>query len=70
MEIPGQDYRTHGIRKYSDRKNHTPLKLSKEYSSQTGFPDLRIRCSFADKEWELLFGTRTKGVFIVSGSLK
>ena len=59
-------YRGVGIRKYSLEKGHA--KLIKEYSAKNNFLDLRIRCSFTDKQGNIYFGTRTNGVFIISTS--
>ena len=57
-------YRGVGIRKYRLEKDHA--KLIKEYSSKNNFQDLRIRCSYTDKQGNIYFGTRTNGVFIIS----
>ncbi len=59
-------YRGVGIRKYALENGHA--KLAKEYSSKNNFPDLRIRCSYTDKQGNIYFGTRTNGVFIISSS--
>ncbi len=57
-------YRGYGILKFY-LKNLNP-ELVKEFSAKTGFNDLRIRCSQPDKKGNILFGTRTNGVFIFS----
>ena len=57
-------YRGIGIRKY--RLENDQAKLIKEYSPKNGFKDLRIRCSYTDKQGNIYFGTRTNGVFIIS----
>ncbi|MGZ8559859.1 MAG: triple tyrosine motif-containing protein, partial [Chitinophagaceae bacterium] len=59
-------YRGYGILKF-DVKKSKPM-LVKEYSAKTGFNDLRIRCSQPDKKGNILFGTRTNGLFIFSTS--
>ena len=57
-------YRGVGIRKFKLDNDHA--KLVKEYSLNTGFKDLRIRCSFVDNQGNIFFGTRTNGAFIIS----
>ncbi|HKZ66481.1 MAG TPA: triple tyrosine motif-containing protein, partial [Chitinophagaceae bacterium] len=57
-------YRGYGILKFK-LKGHKP-QFVKEFSAKTGFNDLRIRCSHPDKKGNILFGTRTNGVFIFS----
>lgn len=57
-------YRGYGIMKFS--LNNFKGQLIKEFSAKTGFPDLRIRCSHPDSKGNILFGTRTNGVFIFS----
>lgn len=61
-------YRGSGIRKYALDDNHA--KLVERYSAETGYNDLRIRCSYTDSTGNILFGTRTNGVFIISSSAK
>jgi ligand-binding sensor domain-containing protein/two-component sensor histidine kinase len=61
-------YRGSGIRKYALDDNHAILV--ERYSAETGYNDLRIRCSFTDSMGNILFGTRTNGVFIISSSGK
>ncbi|HZI52301.1 MAG TPA: two-component regulator propeller domain-containing protein [Chitinophagaceae bacterium] len=57
-------YRGSGIKKY--RVQHKKLIPIKEFSAATGFSDLRIRCAFPDKTGNIIFGTRTNGIFIFS----
>jgi signal transduction histidine kinase/ligand-binding sensor domain-containing protein len=57
-------YRGSGIRKYEFDKES--WKLVKAFSKNTGYKDLRIRCSYADNKGNILFGTRTNGLFIIS----
>ena len=57
-------YRTNGVRKYA--MNGDECMLVKEYSNNTGYKDLRIRCCYADKKGNLVFGTRTNGLFVIS----
>ena len=61
-------YRGSGIRKYVLTDNNA--KLVDRYSAETGYNDLRIRCSYTDSMDNILFGTRTNGVFIISSSGK
>ncbi|HEU4860915.1 MAG TPA: triple tyrosine motif-containing protein, partial [Chitinophagaceae bacterium] len=61
-------YRGSGIRKYA--LNNTSAKLVDQYSPEKGYQDLRIRCSYTDSMGNILFGTRTNGVFIISSSNK
>jgi ligand-binding sensor domain-containing protein/two-component sensor histidine kinase len=57
-------YRGSGIRKYALDDHHA--KLVERYSAETGYNDLRVRCSYTDSMGNILFGTRTNGVFIIS----
>ena len=57
-------YRGSGIKKY--RIHQSTLELVKEFSTVTGFSDLRIRCAYPDKKGNIIFGTRTNGIFIFS----
>ena len=57
-------YRGSGIRKYEFVNDN--WNLLKEFSKNTGNKDLRIRCSYADNKGNILFGTRTNGLFIIS----
>ncbi len=57
-------YRSYGIVKYH-LNGLKPVYL-KEFSSKTGFPDLRIRSSASDKNGNIIFGTRTNGIYIFS----
>ena len=61
-------YRGSGIRKYALDNNKA--KLVDRYSAETGYNDLRIRCSYTDSMGNILFGTRTNGVFIISSAGK
>ncbi|HET6721656.1 MAG TPA: two-component regulator propeller domain-containing protein, partial [Chitinophagaceae bacterium] len=61
-------YRGSGIRKYALDNNNA--KLVDRYAAETGYNDLRIRCSYTDSMGNILFGTRTNGVFIISSSGK
>jgi signal transduction histidine kinase/ligand-binding sensor domain-containing protein len=40
------------------------LEKISEFSSATGFPDMRIRSSIVDRYGNIIFGTRTNGLFI------
>lgn len=55
---------TSGIIKFQ-RKGDS-LVVIKEYNSSSGFSNLRVRCVIDDHKGNLLFGTRTNGVFVVS----
>ena len=57
-------YRGTGIMKF--RLNGLTAELVSEFTAKTGFHDLRIRCSAPDKKGNLIFGTRTNGLFIIS----
>ncbi|MGZ8511566.1 MAG: ligand-binding sensor domain-containing protein, partial [Chitinophagaceae bacterium] len=57
-------YRGYGIMKF--KLKGINAEFVKDYSAKTGFNDLRIRCSQADKKGNILFGTRTNGLFIFS----
>jgi len=57
-------YRDRGIVKY--RIKGDSLIQIKDFSSMLGFPDMRIRCSASDKNGNLIWGTRTNGIFIFS----
>lgn len=57
-------YRGSGIRKYEFDTD--TWKLIKEFSNNSGYKDLRIRCSYVDNKGNILFGTRTNGLFIIS----
>ena len=55
-------YRDKGVVKYMV-KDDTLLNV-KEYSAATGYSDIRIRSSTIDGEGNIIWGTRTNGVFI------
>jgi ligand-binding sensor domain-containing protein/two-component sensor histidine kinase len=55
-------YRDKGIIKYKISKYS--LLPVKEYSAATGFYDMRIRSSATDEKGNIIYGTRTNGVFI------
>lgn len=57
-------YRDRGIIKY--RVKGDSLIQILDISSALGYPDMRIRCSAADKKGNLVWGTRTNGLFIFS----
>lgn len=57
-------FRTGGVIKYQIKDS--VLETVKEFSSKTGFPDLRIRSCHADGKGNILFGTRSNGLFIFS----
>lgn len=57
-------YRGYGLIKY--RMNGLRADKVEEFTAKTGFTDLRIRCSAADRNGNVLFGTRTNGLFIFS----
>jgi len=57
-------FRTGGVIKY--QVENFVLKTVKEFSSKTGFSDLRIRSCCTDDKGNILFGTRTNGLFIFS----
>jgi len=57
-------YRGSGIKKYRlQQKNLTAVR---EFSTTTGFSDLRVRCASPDQKGNIIFGTRTNGIFIFS----
>jgi len=57
-------YRDKGIRVCKIAGNH--LVKVNEFSASTGYPDMRIRCRVEDKKGNLIWGTRTNGVFVFS----
>lgn len=57
-------FRTSGILKCSIENN--VLKTIREVSSKTGFVDMRIRSCEEDGKGNILFGTRTNGLFAFS----
>jgi ligand-binding sensor domain-containing protein/two-component sensor histidine kinase len=57
-------YRDRGIFRYKIKKDS--LLLTGEISPATGFADVRVRCSSLDKKGNIIWGTRTNGIFIVS----
>src|SRR5688572_1929723 len=57
-------HRGGGIKKHESGKDN--WKLVKEFSKHSGHKDLRIRCSYVDNKGNILFGTRTNGLFIIS----
>lgn len=57
-------FRTAGIIKYAI--NDSGLEKIKEFSNRTGFPEMRMRSCISDKNGNILFGTRTNGLFIFS----
>jgi ligand-binding sensor domain-containing protein/two-component sensor histidine kinase len=57
-------YRDKGIVKYSIA-NDSITKIA-VYGASTGYQDMRIRCCTADKQGNLIWGTRTNGLFIFS----
>jgi signal transduction histidine kinase/ligand-binding sensor domain-containing protein len=57
-------YRDRGIVKYQIKKDS--LQQVSEYSAKTGYPDMRIRCSTRDEKGNIIWGTRTNGVFVFS----
>jgi hypothetical protein len=57
-------YRSNGIVKFGLRG--LQLIFLKRYSAKEGFPDIRIRSSAIDKKGNVIFGTRTNGLFIFS----
>ena len=57
-------YRDRGIIKY--RIKDDSLTQVKDISSALGYPDMRIRCSATDKNGNLVWGTRTNGIFVFS----
>ena len=59
-------YRVSGVRKY--RIANDSLSTEKEYSSKTGYNDMRIRSCATDKKGNVIWGTRTNGVYIFSGT--
>jgi ligand-binding sensor domain-containing protein/two-component sensor histidine kinase len=70
MQIKKDDlwigYRDRGIIKYKIRNDQ--LIEATDISSTLGFPDMRIRCSTVDSKGNLVWGTRTNGVFIFSSA--
>jgi ligand-binding sensor domain-containing protein/two-component sensor histidine kinase len=59
-------YRDLGIVKYKIKKDS--LLFDREYSAATGFNDIRIRSSTKDKNGNIVWGTRTNGIFVISGT--
>lgn len=57
-------FRTGGVIKC--QLQNLVLKTVREFSSRTGFTDLRIRSCCSDSNGNILFGTRTNGLFIFS----
>jgi signal transduction histidine kinase/ligand-binding sensor domain-containing protein len=57
-------YRDRGVVKYFV-KNDSLLKVT-EYSQATGYSDIRIRSCTTDKKGNIIWGTRTNGIFIFS----
>ena len=41
-----------------------------EFSAASGYPDLRVRCCAYDNKGDILFGTRTSGVYVFSAASK
>lgn len=61
-------FRTGGILKC--RFENNALKTVQQFSLKTGFDDLRVRSCCADGHGNILFGTRTNGLFIFSSITK
>ncbi|RYF96850.1 MAG: hypothetical protein EOO00_01685, partial [Chitinophagaceae bacterium] len=59
-------YRGSGVKKYQMERGK--LVLIKEFSANTGFADFRVRCAYPDRKGNIIFGTRTNGIFIFSTS--
>ena len=57
-------YRGAGVRKYY--VHNDSLKFLKEYSAATGYNDMRVRSCAADKSGNIIWGTRTNGIFVFS----
>jgi ligand-binding sensor domain-containing protein/two-component sensor histidine kinase len=57
-------FRSYGLIKF--KLNGLQPEYIEEYSAKTGFNDLRIRCVATDRNGNLLFGTRTNGLYIFS----
>jgi ligand-binding sensor domain-containing protein len=57
-------YRDMGVVKYHV-ENDSLLKV-KEFTKATGYSDIRIRSCAADKKGNIIWGTRTNGIFIFS----
>ncbi|SDB37160.1 Two component regulator propeller [Flavobacteriaceae bacterium MAR_2010_188] len=55
-------YRGYGVRKFRIKKNMA--YLIQEYSNATRFKDIRVRSSSIDPQGNILFGTRTNGIYI------
>jgi ligand-binding sensor domain-containing protein/two-component sensor histidine kinase len=61
-------FRDKGIIRYVLRGDS--LRITDEFSATTGYPDLRIRCCASDNKGNILFGTRTSGVYVFSPGAK
>ncbi len=57
-------YRGSGIFKF--RLEGITGRLVKQFNGSTGFTDMRIRCSAPDGQGNIMFGTRTNGLFVFS----
>jgi len=57
-------YRDKGLIVYKIAGNS--LVKIKEFGAGNGYPDMRMRCGLADKKGNLIWGTRTNGVFVFS----
>jgi ligand-binding sensor domain-containing protein/two-component sensor histidine kinase len=72
MEIDGRGlwlgYRDKGLFLYNINGNSISLK--KDFGPQSGYPDIRIRCSAHDAKGNLYWGTRTNGVFVFDNTGK
>ena len=55
-------YRETGVVKYNIGKDR--LVRAEEYTTETGYHDMRIRSSAVDTKGNIIWGTRTNGVFI------
>lgn len=59
-------YRSSGVRIFTIQGFKGTL--AKVFDGSNGFADLRIRCATTDKKGNVIFGTRTNGLFIFSPS--
>jgi ligand-binding sensor domain-containing protein/two-component sensor histidine kinase len=57
-------YRDKGVVRY--KVENGCLLNAGEYSAATGYRDIRIRSCTMDKKGNIIFGTRTNGIFIIS----
>lgn len=59
-------YRDRGVVRY--RIKNDSVLFDKEYTQATGFEDIRVRSCVLDNKGNIIWGTRTNGVFVFSAS--